>query len=1250
MPFACVVPYAVMARANAAGWLLALTVAYVTACSGQEPSGPAMPVEPPALIAASAIASLDPALGRLLLPTEAGWRLEGGAITSPGWRAASVGRFDALGARLPAKADGVLEVGVSRIERLGLRVSFEGASAAGATLDRGRVVYADAWPSTDMLVAATTTRLEALLLLRDAGARSDFAWRVDLPRGIGGTRTDGFGGLFFDDQAGAPALHVAQPFAIDRTGARRDAILAWDDGELGVHLDTEGLAFPVLLDPALETAFWEQKEPKTAPPPRSGLAMAYDSLRGVSVMFGGSGPLADTWEWDGETWTARCATSPCDTAGMLPAARSGHSMAFDAAHAQTLLFGGDTAPDTETNDTWQWDGTSWKELCTATCTPPGVRTLAALSYDEARSKTVLFGGASYAGPYCGLVPDSDTWEWSGTTWTQIMPATAPSARSALAMVYDAKDEVSVVFGGLGTMDPTNDTWTWNGTTWTALCASAACEAASPAARSDHAMAYDSTRHETVMFGGATFVDTWEWDGAAWHQTTPGLGPPARTDSAMVFDSKRGTTVLFGGMGATTPLGDTWEYHAHGGACSADSQCDTGHCVDGVCCESVCGTCSRCDQVASLVPGPPPPSPIASPGICSPVTNAEDPDSCTGDSTCDATGACKGGPGHACKIPSDCASGSCPAGCCDGVPCVVSDGGPPADTGGGGAAGSHGGGGSPGSGGGCGCRIAGVVGGGGPASGAGLILVLGALARRSRRRTLAAGAALASGAVLVASCSLVTPLDEVTAKWQPDAGDSALPRDAPPPVDAGADRARDAAPDVPQGPPPDPALWSHRFGDSENQLVYAVAIDSAGDVVIAGAFAGSIDFGAGGALASNGGLDAFVAMLDPAGNGLWSHSFGDVMGAGSEDQIAYSVAVDPASGDVLAVGSFEGSIAAGAGATSEGGKDAFYVRLNAATGALVWAGTAGGPGDQVAWGVAVDSMGNALVNGSFEGSVNIGTATYPSLGGFDVVTFELDPKGDVSWVATLGGPGDDLGTGIAVDPGGNPFATGYFAGSATFGVPDAGALTSGGGFDGFLFGLEGSSGVASLQRAFGDPANQYGYGIAVDGIGAGHVAIAGPFQGSISSFGGAPLVSAGLDDVFVAKLDVAGNPLWGRSFGDSEDQVAYGVALDHAGNVIVTGSMMGGAKVGSFAMQSAGGNDVFLAKFDPDGKPLWGERFGDSMDQEGMAVATTVDGSVYDIVIVGNFEGSIDLGNGPLTSQGGSDFFVAKLGPSPVPRD
>jgi hypothetical protein len=201
-----------------------------------------------------------------------------------------------------------------------------------------------------------------------------------------------------------------------------------------------------------------------------------------------------------------------------------------------------------------------------------------------------------------------------------------------------------------------------------------------------------------------------------------------------------------------------------------------------------------------------------------------------------------------------------------------------------------------------------------------------------------------------------------------------------------------------------------------------------------------------------------------------------------------------------------------------------------------------------------------------------------------------------------------------------------------------------GFDGFVYGLTGAKGAASLQRTFGDVSNTYGYGIAVDGLGAGHIAIAGPFQGRISEFGGAPLVSAGLDDVFVGEFDLAGNPLWGHSFGDAEDQVAYAVALDQAGNVVVTGSMQGGATVGAVALQSAGGEDVFVAKFDPDGKPLWAERFGDPSDQVGTGVATSAQGSVYDIVVVGNFRGSIDLGNGSLTSQGGSDFFVAKIGP------
>src|SRR5687767_15007505 len=91
------------------------------------------------------------------------------------------------------------------------------------------------------------------------------------------------------------------------------------------------------------------------PDPRSQFATAYDSLRGVTVLFGGLFPGVvrsdETWEWDGTTWTRR---SPVSS----PAARAGHAMAFDAARGRVVLFGGQSAVGV-TRETWEWDGITW---------------------------------------------------------------------------------------------------------------------------------------------------------------------------------------------------------------------------------------------------------------------------------------------------------------------------------------------------------------------------------------------------------------------------------------------------------------------------------------------------------------------------------------------------------------------------------------------------------------------------------------------------------------------------------------------------------------------------------------------------------------------------------------------------------------------------------------------------------------------------------------------------------------------------
>src|SRR5690606_17141152 len=127
------------------------------------------------------------------------------------------------------------------------------------------------------------------------------------------------------------------------------------------------------------------------------------------------------------------------------------------------------------------------------------------------------------------------------------------ARNSHAMVYDSARGGTLLFGGyagvFGSPDLFDETWMWNGSDWTRL------DVAGPSARHSHAMAYDSARAVTVLFGGNHWMhelpvfdgETWEWDGIAWTQrTVAGPSPSPRHNHTMAYDAARGVTVLFGG--------------------------------------------------------------------------------------------------------------------------------------------------------------------------------------------------------------------------------------------------------------------------------------------------------------------------------------------------------------------------------------------------------------------------------------------------------------------------------------------------------------------------------------------------------------------------------------------------------------------------------------------------------------------------------------------------------------------------------
>jgi len=203
-----------------------------------------------------------------------------------------------------------------------------------------------------------------------------------------------------------------------------------------------------------------------------------------------------------------------------------------------------------------------------------------MAYDAARGVVVLFGGGVGGAPE-GLL--DDTWEYDGTTWTEVHPPTSPSARGHHAMAYDSAREVTVLFGGGGSppytthgpppgWDPTAaDTWEYDGTTWTDVS-----PPTSPSSRGALAMAYDAGRSVVVLFGGVHVgmsseekinlhpyllgTMTWEYDGASWTEINSVVTPPAQLGHVMVYDAARGAIVLLGSYGPDGRASPTWEYY------------------------------------------------------------------------------------------------------------------------------------------------------------------------------------------------------------------------------------------------------------------------------------------------------------------------------------------------------------------------------------------------------------------------------------------------------------------------------------------------------------------------------------------------------------------------------------------------------------------------------------------------------------------------------------------------------------------
>ena len=374
---------------------------------------------------------------------------------------------------------------------------------------------------------------------------------------------------------------------------------------------------------------------------------------------------------------------------------------------------------------------------------------------------------------------------------------------------------------------------------------------------------------------------------------------------------------------------------------------------------------------------------------------------------------------------------------------------------------------------------------------------------------------------------------------------------------------------------------------------------------------------------------------------YSSSFGI-----STDDAGLGIAVDT-SGNTYVTG-----VADATAIDTTHGADAYVMKLDS-TGAVVYAVYIGGTGDDGATSIAVDASGNAYVAGGTSSTdfPTVGSAQSTNMGGAtqgtDAFVAKIGPTGTLLYATYLGGTGDDGAYGVAVDTSGQVYVAGATK-STDFPVT-AGTRAYGGAVDAFIAKINPavpSSAGITYATYLGGAGDDIAYAIAVDVTGNAYVTGV-TASSDFPTVLGFQATTQGSTDAFVAKLGPDGTTLpWATYFGGNGPDTGYGIAVDSAGLIYVTGSTASTNFPAKAATFTYGGNgDAFVAKFNPvvtlgSRSLLYSSYLGGTGLDTGRAIAVDSESSGY---VVGFTESSdFPKSHEIMGPQGGRDAFVTKL--------
>ncbi|GAB4342173.1 MAG: hypothetical protein OHK0038_22020 [Flammeovirgaceae bacterium] len=423
-------------------------------------------------------------------------------------------------------------------------------------------------------------------------------------------------------------------------------------------------------------------------------------------------------------------------------------------------------------------------------------------------------------------------------------------------------------------------------------------------------------------------------------------------------------------------------------------------------------------------------------------------------------------------------------------------------------------------------------------------------------------------------------------------------------------------------------WLRSVGGANDEVIRGTFLDAQNNTHIVGTFRGTMSIG-GQSLASNGFLDLFMAKLDPNGNFVWQKSFGSSTGS----DLAVDVDGD-AMGNMYVTGMFSKNINFGNGILLNAGTsddDVFVAKFDAngtclwakmgigdatdygneinvtsdnkiltigfanrgitfenttlnnatnygmfvskhnSSGALEWAKLFSSTGEVSGRGISADASGNALITGTFQGTLTLGTTslTATSANG-DVFIAKLDANGNTLWAKKFGQTGDNYARGIDSDSEGNIYVSGVYDTQISFGSI---SLTSNGQKDIFLVKFD-ANGNAIWAKSIGSTGNDEGCEIEVNTNG--NVFFTGSYTGTLT-LNNETFAAKGLRDVFVAKTDKNGNFIWQKTMGSPQDDVNYAIGLNRTNeNVVTVGTFASTFSQAAQSVTSLGSYDSYIS--------------------------------------------------------------------------